>query len=451
MKKKLLIGFGALFILSGIIHIPKDISVGLLTVLIGVLLIFWGLKVKVNQKSESHQGKNISIKQQNNKSNSKFISKINNSESVPFKTNRADKECDYIILDLETSSLDVHSCDILEVGAIKIKDDKIVDSFSSLVRPVSDISQEALNVNKLDLSELETAPTDDVVLPDFFEFLGNNELKGYNIDRFDLPILKRYAVKYNYPLDNMVDDVLLLARQKLHFLPNKKLSTVASYLQIDSSKAHRAIEDCEITLNAYLKILTHPDIERTYKTRKYNTKFRDENNQLNELNALLMGITADGELNEDEALFLNKWLKDHDELKGNYPYDRIFLALANALEDGILEKHEIDELLKLFNDFVEGKITSEVVDKISIDGKAFVLTGDFSRGSRNKVTEEIEALGGIPRSGVSGKTDYVIVGDLGSGDWISGHYGTKIKKAKELQSQGKNITIISESDFFANL
>ena len=54
MKKKLLIGFGALFIFSGIIHIPKDISVGLLTVSIGVLLIFWGLKVKVNQKSESN-------------------------------------------------------------------------------------------------------------------------------------------------------------------------------------------------------------------------------------------------------------------------------------------------------------------------------------------------------------------------------------------------------------
>ena len=68
MKKKLLIGFGALFILSGIIHIPKDISVGLLTVSIGVLLIFWGLKVKVTQKSESQQKKNISIEQQNNKS-----------------------------------------------------------------------------------------------------------------------------------------------------------------------------------------------------------------------------------------------------------------------------------------------------------------------------------------------------------------------------------------------
>ena len=381
----------------------------------------------------------------------KLISKVNNSELIPTKTESVDLECDYIILDLETSSLDIHSCDILEVGAIKIKDGKIIDSFSSLVRPVSDINQEALNVNKLDLSELETAPADDVVIPDFLRFLGNNDLKGYNIDRFDLPILKRYAHKYNYPLDNLVDDILLLAREKLHFLPNRNLSTVASYLQIDSSKAHRAIEDCEITLNAYLKILTHPDVERTNKIRKYNTKFRDENNQLNELNALLMGITADGELSEDEALFLDKWLKDHNDLKGNYPYDRIFLALGNALEDGILEKHEIDELLNLFNDFVEGKITSKVVDKITIYGKAFVLTGDFSRGSRNKVTEEIEALGGIPRSGVSGKTDYVIVGDLGSGDWISGHYGTKIKKAKELQSQGKDIKIISETDFFANL
>lgn len=381
----------------------------------------------------------------------KLISKVNNSELVPTKTESVDVECDYIILDLETSSLDVHSCDILEVGAIKIKDGKIIDSFSSLVRPVSDINQEALNVNKLDLSELETAPADDVVIPDFFRFLGNNEIKGYNIDRFDWPILKRYALKYNYPLDNLVDDILLLARQKLHFLPNRNLSTVASYLKIDSSKAHRAIEDCEITLNAYLKILTHPDVERTNKTRKYNTRFRDENNKLNELSALLMGITADGELSEDEAMFLDKWLKDHNDLKGNYPYDRIFLALGNALEDGILEKHEIDELLKLFNDFIEGKITSEVVDKISIVGKAFVLTGDFSRGPRNKVTEELKALGGIPRSGVSSKTDYVIVGELGSGDWISGHYGTKIKKAKELQSQGKDIKIISETDFFANL
>lgn len=77
MKKKLLIGFGALFILSGIIHIPKDIPVGLLTVLIGVILIFWGLKVKVNQNSESQQGKNISAKQSNESKRYKKIFSFN--------------------------------------------------------------------------------------------------------------------------------------------------------------------------------------------------------------------------------------------------------------------------------------------------------------------------------------------------------------------------------------
>lgn len=68
MKRKLLIGFGALFIFSGIIHVPNDIPVGLLTVLMGVILAFLGLKVKVGHKSESHQKKSMSLEQQNSKS-----------------------------------------------------------------------------------------------------------------------------------------------------------------------------------------------------------------------------------------------------------------------------------------------------------------------------------------------------------------------------------------------
>ena len=77
MKKKLLIGFGVLFILSGIIHIPKDIFIGLITVLVGVVLIFCGLKVKVTQNPESQQGKNISTKQSNESNRYKKIFSFN--------------------------------------------------------------------------------------------------------------------------------------------------------------------------------------------------------------------------------------------------------------------------------------------------------------------------------------------------------------------------------------
>ena len=49
---------------------------------------------------------------------------------------------------------------------------------------------------------------------------------------------------------------------------------------------------------------------------------------------------------------------------------------------------------------------------------------------------------------VSGLTDYLVVGNLGSEQWYYGSYGRKIEKAIELQNQGKPISIIEEDDFF---
>ena len=57
-------------------------------------------------------------------------------------------------------------------------------------------------------------------------------------------------------------------------------------------------------------------------------------------------------------------------------------------------------------------------------------------------------LGASVKNSVSGKTDYVIVGGYGSNDWACGNYGSKVKKALELQSKGKDIKIIKEEEFF---
>ena len=55
-------------------------------------------------------------------------------------------------------------------------------------------------------------------------------------------------------------------------------------------------------------------------------------------------------------------------------------------------------------------------------------------------------MGGIPVKSVTKKTDYVIVGSQGSDAWSAGNYGSKIKKALELQEKGIAIQIIKESD-----
>ena len=83
-----------------------------------------------------------------------------------------------------------------------------------------------------------------------------------------------------------------------------------------------------------------------------------------------------------------------------------------------------------------------------ISGKNIVLTGDFKAGSRDDITSQLEKLGANVKTGVSGKTNYVIVGALGSASWSFGTYGSKVSDAMEFQQKGKPVEIVKEEDFF---
>ena len=368
-----------------------------------------------------------------------------------FNRQNSNINCDYIIFDLETSSINTKTCEILEIAAIKILNDEIVDTFSSLICPMGFLDREALEINKISIEELNNAPPDYVVMPKFFEFIGGYDLKGYNIKSFDIPILNRYASKFNFTMKNSIEDILYLANRKLPFLQNRKLTTISAYFKIDTTKSHRALSDCEITLDAYLKLLTLSDIKMENRKKTFNTKNNSSTLQLNELKALVHGIIADSVLEQEEIFFLQTWLNNHSNLKGNYPYDRIYSLLEKVLEDGIIEQRELNELLQLFQDFIDGKIASCTTKKIDISDKVFVLTGEFSIGDKKSIIERLEKKGAINKNGVSQKVDYLIVGSIGSPDWSSGNYGNKIKKAKELQTKGHPIIIISEIDFFSVL
>ncbi|MDE5945962.1 MAG: hypothetical protein K2G63_01445 [Oscillospiraceae bacterium] len=83
-----------------------------------------------------------------------------------------------------------------------------------------------------------------------------------------------------------------------------------------------------------------------------------------------------------------------------------------------------------------------------ISGKLIVLTGDFQIGKRSDIKAKLEELGASVKSGVSSKTNYVIIGSLGSIDWKFGEYGGKVAKAQELQKKGKPVEILKEEEFF---
>lgn len=166
------------------------------------------------------------------------------------------------------------------------------------------------------------------------------------------------------------------------------------------------------------------------------------------LNGILSGITCDNVLVESEIDYLQKWLDGNTELKGNYPYDKIYSTISAALADGILEKAELDYMLQLFKQITDPvKEIACDCDRLDIIDKNICLTGEFDYGSKMDVTTMLISHGAYIHKSVTQKTDILLVGGQGSSAWSAGNYGNKVKKALELQAKGINILLIRETDF----
>lgn len=166
------------------------------------------------------------------------------------------------------------------------------------------------------------------------------------------------------------------------------------------------------------------------------------------LEGLIKGIVSNGEIKNIEIINLQAWLDCNDFLKGIYPYDKVLNAVEKILSDGVITD---DERLYLSREFSE--ILNPIVSCNSLDfeNKTFCLTGDFKTGTKSEIEKKISGKGGIKKSSVSSKLDYLFVGGLGSEAWKFGNIGGKIAKAQELQEKGSNIQIISEDDLISFL
>ena len=186
------------------------------------------------------------------------------------------------------------------------------------------------------------------------------------------------------------------------------------------------------------------------------------------LSGMLHGLLADGELSDKEINALKNWLDANEFLAGTYPFDEINSLLYVVLEDKKITQREREALMALFGgviDFTSSYNLSEkefsrlreqysidgicaVCPDIHFDGKTFCLTGEFYRGKRAEVTETVAQLGGIVRSSVSAKTDYLVVGNAGNPCWAYACYGRKIEQAMALRKEGTYVVIVNETDFW---
>lgn len=162
-------------------------------------------------------------------------------------------ETEYVVFDTETTGLDGDVDEIIEIGAVKIKNGIICEQFQTLIKPQKPIPQEATDINNISNEMVADAPTCDVAIRDFYRWTRGTTLVAYNI-QFDQKFINNAGKKEGLTFDNPGIDCLVIARNKLR-LPKYRLSDVVKRLDITLNNAHRALADAIATAEAFLILM----------------------------------------------------------------------------------------------------------------------------------------------------------------------------------------------------
>ncbi len=179
-------------------------------------------------------------------------------DGEPLILNAPDKKIDettFVVFDLETTGLSPKNNEIIEIGAVKIKNNEIIDRYQSFVKPDNKIPSKITDLTGINDNMVADAEKIDKVLDDFVNFIGDSVLVAHNAD-FDYSFLQSAFLKTNRPeAEYPVLDTLALSRALLSGIKNHKLNTLAKYFNVNLENHHRADDDAEATAEILINFL----------------------------------------------------------------------------------------------------------------------------------------------------------------------------------------------------
>lgn len=161
----------------------------------------------------------------------------------------------FVVIDIETTGLDSQFDEIIEIGALKIENGHLVDTFNTLIKPVNEMDDYIIELTGITNNMLENAPTIKDVIGDFYKFIGHNIILGHNVN-FDINFLYDELIKFNaIELNNDFVDTMRIGRYLLKNLKHHRLIDLANNYNLEVNGNHRSLKDCEITLEVYNSML----------------------------------------------------------------------------------------------------------------------------------------------------------------------------------------------------
>lgn len=163
-------------------------------------------------------------------------------------------EATYVVLDLETTGLNPRSDEIMEIGAVKTHQGKIIDEFHTFVKP-SKLNQKSLEITGITSEMLENAPDISQVIDKLSEFLKDCVLVAHNAD-FDVSFLKNTFTKHGMEFNPPYIDTLRLSQALLrNKLKSFSLDKLVNHFDLGSFQHHRALDDARITVHVFWKLV----------------------------------------------------------------------------------------------------------------------------------------------------------------------------------------------------
>lgn len=168
---------------------------------------------------------------------------------------------EYVCLDCETTGLNPRKDEILSIGAVIIKENKILMSktLNIFVKPSMNVTEESIKIHQIRPVDLEHAITPKEAIFELLEFIGNRPIVGYYI-KFDIAMINKYTKQFlgiKLPNRNIeVSSMYYKTRPKnseYQFI-DLKFDTIMNTLNIPELGKHDALNDAIMTSMIFLKL-----------------------------------------------------------------------------------------------------------------------------------------------------------------------------------------------------
>lgn len=254
----------------------------------------------------------------------------------------------FIVFDIETTGLSAMNDKITEIGAVRLVDGKIQDTFLTYCDPETPIPEKITELTGITDEMVKGAPKTYEAVSAFLEFIGDDILIAHNAN-FDIGFIKKSCSDHRIPFNNPYIDTVAVSRYVNPDLQRHRLDTIAKYYNFEKFNHHRASDDAEMLAKIFIRMTERLNKEGVFTVNEMIRAMGERADPL-KLRSNHMIILVKNQLGLKN---LYKMVSE-SELKYFYKHPRIPKSLLENMRDGLIIGSAC-EAGELFTAVLEGK------------------------------------------------------------------------------------------------